>query len=61
MPGETSRTAAWDRKRTATVFDPSFEAVCLFSLLGLVISLLFIDHIGPEFDVGSTPTSVAGR
>jgi hypothetical protein len=52
MPGPVLRTTfqGWNRQDVAS--DPSFEAVCLFSALGIVFSLVFLLTIGPIFDVG---------
>jgi hypothetical protein len=52
MPGPVLRTTlqSWNRQDVAS--DPSFEAVCLFSALGIIFSLLFLLTIGPAFDLG---------
>jgi|GEM_PF-5802956 hypothetical protein len=54
MPGPVLRTTlqSWNRRDVAS--DPSFEAVCLFSALGIVFSLVFLLTIGPVFDLGFT-------
>jgi hypothetical protein len=41
---------SWNREAAAT--DPSFEAVCLFSALGIVLSLVFLLANGPAFHLG---------
>jgi hypothetical protein len=59
MLGQVLRTTVWDWKWVKAVFgDPSFEAVCLFSLLGIILSLLFVDTVAPAFDVDGTPTQL---
>jgi hypothetical protein len=45
-------TAARDRTRRDAVFDQSFEAVCLFSALGIVLTLLFLLTFGEAFELG---------
>ncbi len=52
MPGPVLRTTFrnWNRQDV----DPSFEAVCLFSALGIIFSLAFLLTIGPAFDLGLT-------
>jgi hypothetical protein len=52
MPGPVLRTTfqGWNRRDVAA--DPSFEAVCLFSALGIIFSLVFLLTIGPAFDLG---------
>jgi hypothetical protein len=52
MPGPVLRTTfqGWNRQDVAS--DPSFEAVCLFSALGIIFSLVFLLAIGPAFDLG---------
>jgi hypothetical protein len=54
MPGPVLRTTFQVRNRRDIVFDPSFEAVCLFSALGIIFSLIFLLTIGPMFDLGLT-------
>ncbi len=36
------------------VSDPSFEAVWVFSAIGIIFSLVFLLTIGPAFDCGFT-------
>jgi hypothetical protein len=45
----------WQR---LTALDRSFEAVCLFSSLGIVLSLAFFSATLPTLDVGLMPTRV---
>ena len=52
MPGPVLRTTFQSWNREAAAADPSFEAVCLFSALGIVLSLVFLLMSGPPFDLG---------
>jgi hypothetical protein len=54
MLGPVLRTTFqnWNTRHMAS--DPSFEAVCLFSALGIIFSLAFLLTIGPAFDLGLT-------
>jgi hypothetical protein len=52
MPGPVLRTTFQSWNRQAAAADPSFEAVCLFSALGIVVSLVFLLTNGPAFDPG---------
>jgi hypothetical protein len=52
MLGQALRAIVLDRKRLRAVFDSSFEVVCLFSALGIILSLVFHDLIAPAFDAG---------
>jgi hypothetical protein len=54
MPGPVLRTTFQDWNRQDVASDPSFEAVCLFSALGVIFSLVFFLTIGPAFDLGFT-------
>ena len=58
MPVQLLRTTSQDWKRWDAVSDSSFEAVCLFSALGIIFSLVFLLTIGPVFDVGLTLTQL---
>jgi hypothetical protein len=44
--------------RTKDVIDSSFEVVCLFSALGMVLSLLFLATVVPALGDGWTPTQL---
>jgi hypothetical protein len=48
------RTTYPDRDRLQAVHDSSFQVVCLFSLFGIVLSLIFFGTIAPAFDGGWT-------
>ena len=52
MPGPVLPTTFQDWNWQDAVCDPSFEAVCLFSALGIILSLVFLLTIGPAFDLG---------
>jgi hypothetical protein len=52
MPGPVLRTTFQSWNREAVAADSSFEAVCLFSALGIIFSLVFLLTIGPAFDLG---------
>jgi hypothetical protein len=54
MPGPVLRTTFQGRNRQDVASDPSFEAVCLLSALGIVFSLIFLLTVGPVFDLGLT-------
>jgi len=58
MPVRVSRTTSQDWKWWDAVSDSSFEAVCLFSALGIIFTLVFLLTIGPLFDVGLTLTQI---
>jgi hypothetical protein len=45
-------------RRTKVEFDPSFEAVCLFSALGIVISLLLLATVVPALGDSWTLTQL---
>jgi len=53
MPGPVATTFQ-DWSWRGAVRDPSFEAVCLFSTLGIILSLVFLLTIGPALDLGFT-------
>jgi len=61
MPVQVLPATSRDGKRLDAVFDSSFEAVCLFSALGIIFSLIFLLVVEPAFDVGVTPTSIIVR
>jgi hypothetical protein len=42
----------WEQSRRKAELRRSFEAVCLFSALGLVLSLIFLLFTGENFDPG---------
>jgi hypothetical protein len=54
MPGPVLRTTFRDWNRRDVVSDRSFDAVCLFSALGVIFSLVFLLTVGPAFDLGFT-------
>jgi hypothetical protein len=54
MLGQVLRTTVLGWKRLRAVFDSSFEVVCLFSALGIILSLVFHDVIAPAFDAAWT-------
>jgi len=56
MLGQAMRASFRDWKKLTVVFDSSFQVVCLFSFIGIVLSLVFLDTIAPAFDVGGTLT-----
>jgi hypothetical protein len=58
MPVQVLRTTSQDWKWWDAVSDSSFEAVCLFSALGIIFTLVFLLTIGPMFDVGLTLTQL---
>jgi hypothetical protein len=58
MLGQVIRTTFRDGKKSKVVFDSSFQVVCLFSFLGIILSLVFLDAIAPAFDVGLTLTQL---
>jgi hypothetical protein len=45
------RTALREWRRLDADFGSSFEAVCLFSFLGIVLTLLFLHTVAPVFDI----------
>jgi hypothetical protein len=58
MPVDILRTTVWGWKTMTAVFDPSFKVTCLVGLLGIALSLLYIDPFAPEFDVGWAPSQL---
>jgi len=52
MPVQLSQASSQDWKRWDAVFDSSFDAVCLFSFLGVILSLVFLLTVVPAFDDG---------
>jgi hypothetical protein len=58
MLGQVMRTTFRDWEKRKIVFDASFQVVCLFSFLGIVLSLLFLGTVAPVLDVGFTPTQL---
>jgi hypothetical protein len=58
MLGQLMRTTFREWKKQKVVFDSSFQVVCLFSFLGIVLSLLFLDIIAPPLGVGLTLTQL---
>jgi hypothetical protein len=57
MLRQGSRDTFVDWKTLTDEFDRSFEAVCLFALLGLTLTLMCLT-VDPTFDVGAGPMSI---
>jgi hypothetical protein len=54
MPVELLPASSQEWKRRDVAFDPSFNTVCLFSAVGLILSLLFLLVIEPSFELDLT-------
>jgi hypothetical protein len=55
MLEEVWREAVRDWRRIEAAGDRSFEAVCLFSSLGIILSLAFFSGTMPAPDLGLMP------
>ena len=58
MPAHELWTILQDWEKVEIEFDSSFEAVCLFSFTGIILSLVFLLTVVPALDAGLTLTQL---